>query len=172
VISWLRGLLGATPSLSEARRADAAAMAVLHAASFHRGWSDGEFERFMTDRDVIAHRAVIHGKLVGFILSRMAAEEAEILSVAVASHHISGSRRDQPARPAALQVCGVSRGRTSRELLPAGHTNHCRTGFAPRHLAPNRNLSGRAQKAGIAVAQDFPLAYNAASHEGRSHDRF
>ena len=85
MIGWLRGLLGATPSLSEARRADAAAMAVLHAASFHRGWSDGEFERFMTDRHVIAHRATIRGKLVGFILSRQAAEEAEILSVAVAA---------------------------------------------------------------------------------------
>jgi ribosomal-protein-alanine N-acetyltransferase len=75
----------AAPSLSEAGRGDAAAMASLHAASFHRGWSDGEFESLLNERNVIAHRAVVHGKLVGFILSRMAADEAEILSVAVAA---------------------------------------------------------------------------------------
>ncbi len=72
------------PVLSEARPRDAAAMAALHAASFRRGWSDGEFERLLTDRAVVAHRALRGRTLVGFIISRMAAGEAEILSVAVA----------------------------------------------------------------------------------------
>jgi ribosomal-protein-alanine N-acetyltransferase len=84
VIGWLRRCFAGTPSLSEARRDDAAAMASLHAASFHRGWSDGEFEALLSERNVVGHRAVVRGKLVGFILSRMAADEAEILSVAVA----------------------------------------------------------------------------------------
>jgi len=73
------------PVLSEAARRDAAAMAALHAASFRRGWSDGEFERLLADRAVVAHRALLGRALVGFIISRMAAGEAEILSVAVAA---------------------------------------------------------------------------------------
>ena len=73
------------PALSEASARDAAAIAKLHAASFRRGWSDGEFERLLLERNTIAHRAVVGSSLAGFILSRLAAGEAEILSVAVAS---------------------------------------------------------------------------------------
>ncbi len=75
----------AEPTLSEAAARDSAAMAALHAASFRRGWSDGEFERLLADRAVVAHRAMLAGALVGFIISRLAAGEAEILSVAVAA---------------------------------------------------------------------------------------
>jgi [ribosomal protein S18]-alanine N-acetyltransferase len=73
------------PVLSEARPGDARALAALHDASFHRGWSDDEFEHLLIDRNVVAHRATVGRTLVGFILSRLAADEAEILSVAVAS---------------------------------------------------------------------------------------
>jgi [ribosomal protein S18]-alanine N-acetyltransferase len=71
--------------ISEAGPADACALAALHAASFHRGWSEGEFERLLSDRNVIAHRATARGSLAGFILSRLVVDEAEILSIAVAS---------------------------------------------------------------------------------------
>ena len=73
------------PALTEAGPRDAAAIATLHAASFRRGWSDGEFERLLLERNTIAHRAMTGRTLHGFILSRLAAGEAEILSVAVAS---------------------------------------------------------------------------------------
>jgi ribosomal-protein-alanine N-acetyltransferase len=56
----------------------------LHGASFHHGWSADEFEPLLLDRAVIAHRAMLDGNLGGFILSRRAGDEAEILSVAVA----------------------------------------------------------------------------------------
>jgi [ribosomal protein S18]-alanine N-acetyltransferase len=72
------------PALSEATSRDAAGIASLHAASFQRGWSEQEVESLLTDRQVIAHRATTGGKLAGFILSRQASDEAEILSVAVA----------------------------------------------------------------------------------------
>lgn len=72
------------PVVSEAGPRDAAAIAAVHAVSFQRGWSEDEFERLLTDRSVIAHRATNGRTLAGFILSRMAAGEAEILSVAVA----------------------------------------------------------------------------------------
>jgi ribosomal-protein-alanine N-acetyltransferase len=70
------------PTLSEAGPRDAHALSELHQASFHRGWSDGEFEQLLFDRTVVAHRATLGRMLVAFILSRMVGEEAEILSVA------------------------------------------------------------------------------------------
>ena len=73
------------PALSEASRRDAAAIAKLHAAAFRHGWSDGEIERMLLERNIIAHRATSGRSLQGFILSRLAGGEAEILSVAVAS---------------------------------------------------------------------------------------
>jgi ribosomal-protein-alanine N-acetyltransferase len=73
------------PSVSEARPGDAADLAALHGASFHRGWSEDEFERLLLDRAVVAHRVTIGRRLVGFIISRIIAGEAEILSVAVKS---------------------------------------------------------------------------------------
>src|SRR3954464_14754803 len=82
---FLARLFGrAEPALSLAHARDAAALAALHAASFNRGWSEQEFEQLLTDRNVAADRAASGRAKVGFILSRRAADEAEILSVAVA----------------------------------------------------------------------------------------
>jgi [ribosomal protein S18]-alanine N-acetyltransferase len=72
------------PVLAEATSRDAADIAALHAASFARGWSEQEVERLMTERNVITHRAMTGTAMAGFIMSRLAADEAEILSVAVA----------------------------------------------------------------------------------------
>ena len=72
------------PILSQAGLRDAQAIAALHGASFHRGWSDGEIERLLIDGKVLAHRAMVGRSLAGFILSRLVEGEAEILSVAVA----------------------------------------------------------------------------------------
>jgi ribosomal-protein-alanine N-acetyltransferase len=86
MIAFLRRLFARDEAvLSQATPRDARALAALHAASFHRGWSDGEFEQLLMERNVIAHRATVGRKVVGFILSRLAADEAEILSVAVAN---------------------------------------------------------------------------------------
>ena len=74
----------ADPALSIATPRDAAALAALHAASFRRGWSEQEFEQLLTDRGVIVEQAASGRQKVGFIVSRRAADEAEILSVAVA----------------------------------------------------------------------------------------
>jgi ribosomal-protein-alanine N-acetyltransferase len=88
MIPFISRLFGrATPALSEAGHRDATAIARLHGASFHRGWSDGEIETMLIDRDVLAHRATAGRTLVGFILSRRVVDEAEILSVAVSSSY-------------------------------------------------------------------------------------
>jgi ribosomal-protein-alanine N-acetyltransferase len=72
------------PVVSEARPGDAAAIAAVHGASFQRGWGEDEIHRLLIEKNVVAHRAMSGRKFVGFILSRLAAGEAEILSVAIA----------------------------------------------------------------------------------------
>lgn len=86
MISFISNLFGrAEPVLSEASSRDAAAIAALHSASFQRGWSEQEVDGLLLDGHVIAHRATASGKLVGFIMSRLIEDEAEMLSVAVAT---------------------------------------------------------------------------------------
>jgi [ribosomal protein S18]-alanine N-acetyltransferase len=72
------------PSISEARPADAPAIAAVHGASFQRGWGEDEIAQLLLQRNVVAQRITTGGKLIGFIVSRIAASEAEILSVAIA----------------------------------------------------------------------------------------
>jgi [ribosomal protein S18]-alanine N-acetyltransferase len=85
MISFLGNLFSrGVPALSEASARDSAAIAVLHAASFRRGWSEQEVEGLLIDRHVLTHRAMSGTQLAGFIMSRLVADEAEILSVAVA----------------------------------------------------------------------------------------
>jgi [ribosomal protein S18]-alanine N-acetyltransferase len=72
------------PAFSEARARDAAAIAALHATSFRRGWGEDEVLRLLLQKNVVVHRMMIRRSLAGFIMSRVAADEAEILSVAIA----------------------------------------------------------------------------------------
>jgi ribosomal-protein-alanine N-acetyltransferase len=84
MMSFISRLLGRSPpTLSEARPNDAAAIAALHTASFQRGWGEDEVYRLLIEKTVVAHRAM-STTMIGFILSRMAAGEAEILSIAIA----------------------------------------------------------------------------------------
>jgi ribosomal-protein-alanine N-acetyltransferase len=86
---WLMDLFSPArpPLIAEASLRDIAPIAKLHAASFRRGWSEDEIEQLLTDRSVVAHRAMIGSNFAGFIMSRLAADEAEILTVAVASNY-------------------------------------------------------------------------------------
>jgi ribosomal-protein-alanine N-acetyltransferase len=84
MMTFVSRLLARTgPTCAEARPRDAAAIAAVHTASFQRGWGEDEIHRLLIDPSVVAHRARTGETLIGFILSRMAAGEAEILSVAV-----------------------------------------------------------------------------------------
>jgi len=73
------------PLLAEANAGDAAAIAALHGQSFSRGWSETEIAALLRERNVLTHRATRGRRLVGFVMSRGAAGEAEILSIAVAA---------------------------------------------------------------------------------------
>src|SRR6202521_5100583 len=84
-MSLFRLFARAAPQLAIAGPGDAAGFARLHTASFGHGWTEDEFERLLLDRNVLAHRAGTGRELRGFIISRLAADEAGILSVSVAA---------------------------------------------------------------------------------------
>jgi [ribosomal protein S18]-alanine N-acetyltransferase len=84
--TWLGWFFGNSAStVSPAGTEDAEEFAALHAAAFRRGWSAEEFERLLIEHNVVADRAVAGARLVGFVISRLAADQAEILSIAVAA---------------------------------------------------------------------------------------
>ena len=86
--AWLSWLSGASASsVSPAGTRDAEQFAALHAAAFGRGWSAEEFERLLIEHNVVADRAMSGPRLAGFVISRLAADQAEILSIAVAASH-------------------------------------------------------------------------------------
>lgn len=79
------------PSVSTRRAgmADCVVLSEIHASSFKRAWSDAEFEALLVQPGVHALLAEYNRRFgsrapAGFILYRLAADEAEILSVAVA----------------------------------------------------------------------------------------
>jgi [ribosomal protein S18]-alanine N-acetyltransferase len=81
---WLQRLTRrAPPRLAPAGPQHASGVAALHARAFRRGWSEEEVDALLTDRAVLGDCASFNGKFAGFILSRRAADEAEILSVTV-----------------------------------------------------------------------------------------
>ena len=78
---------GGTAVIEPANQRDAARLAQLHGASFHRGWGEGEFEVMLTERNTLVHRLRRGRKIIGFAVSRRAADEAELLSIAIDARH-------------------------------------------------------------------------------------
>src|ERR1700758_3922262 len=71
-----------TRSLAAGAAADCAA---IHAASFSFPWTAAEIENLVMQPNVAGDTALDgkNGKLYGFVLSRIACDEAEVLSIAV-----------------------------------------------------------------------------------------
>lgn len=57
--------------------------AALHKAAFAAPWSVSEFESLLADSSVVADGVGGSSTIAGFILSRRAADEAEILTIAI-----------------------------------------------------------------------------------------
>jgi ribosomal-protein-alanine N-acetyltransferase len=74
---------GGAAMIEPAGQRDAARLAQLHGAAFHRGWGEGEFEVMLTERNTLVHRLRRGRRTIGFAVSRMAADEAELLSIAI-----------------------------------------------------------------------------------------
>ncbi len=83
-MSWFSEIWsGGTASVEAATLADAPRLAQLHGAAFHRGWGEGEFESLLAESNTLVHRLRLGRKTIGFAISRIGADEAEILSVAI-----------------------------------------------------------------------------------------
>jgi ribosomal-protein-alanine N-acetyltransferase len=88
MISWLSDWFGGgSPAIEPATSRDAPRLAQLHGASFHRGWGESEFETMIAERNTLIHRLRLGRKTIGFAVSRIGADEAEILSVAIDARH-------------------------------------------------------------------------------------
>ena len=94
---------------------DAPALARLHGLAFHRGWGEDEFEQLLSASSSLGEGASIArgGALQGFILSRIAGMEAEILSIVVDP----AVRRQGLARALLAQHLDRLRERGVRELF-------------------------------------------------------
>ncbi|TMK48778.1 MAG: GNAT family N-acetyltransferase, partial [Alphaproteobacteria bacterium] len=58
-------------------------------------WGESEFENMMREHNTLVHRLRLGRKIIGFAVSRMAADEAEILSIAIdAAHRGRGLSRE------------------------------------------------------------------------------
>ena len=84
--AWFRGApVSARVAPLESRHASR--LAAIHASAFARPWTAQDFEGFLAERPIRAD-GVFLGRATqpsGFVLSREAADEAEILSLAMAS---------------------------------------------------------------------------------------
>jgi len=71
--------------IDRAETADAEDLATIHGGAFHRGWPADDFVAMLGENAVLAHviRRRAGAPVAGFVLSRLAADEAEILTVAV-----------------------------------------------------------------------------------------
>ena len=72
------------PAIGRLEADGAADCALLHASAFSRPWPEPDFEALLLARTTYATAACGKGgELQGFILSRLAADEAEVLTIAV-----------------------------------------------------------------------------------------
>src|SRR3954464_14995058 len=78
---------GGTAVVEPASQRDARRLAQLHGASFHRGWGEAEFDSMLAERNTLIHLLRMKRKVIGFVASRMAADEAEILSIVIDPAH-------------------------------------------------------------------------------------
>ena len=76
------------PVIARLKPSDAEDVSLLHGEHFDRGWSVPECENLIADATCFGVGAQLPGEknLCGFLLCRIAADEAEILSIAVAHH--------------------------------------------------------------------------------------
>jgi [ribosomal protein S18]-alanine N-acetyltransferase len=100
------------PVIRVARTSDGMSLSQLHGEGFERAWGSQDFEALIAERNVIGHLACRRwASPSGFVLSRLAADEAEILSIVTAArergrgiarrllaHHMSALAQERARR--------------------------------------------------------------------------
>lgn len=97
----------------------APALTILHHEAFEKGWSAAEFQSLLGLPGTRAWLAVRADEPEGFVLFRTAADECEILAIAV---RVAGRRRGT-GRRLLDAVLGETAGRATRILLEVGEDN-------------------------------------------------
>lgn len=70
--------------IEPAQQDDAASIAALHARGFYRGWSQEEFAAYIAGRNTPLYVACNpRRRIAGFAMLRLAADEAELVTIAV-----------------------------------------------------------------------------------------
>ena len=88
MMTWLSELWsGGKAVIDPATIRDTARLAQLHRESFHRGWGEAEFDNMLAERNTLIQLLRMKRKVIGFVVSRMAADEAEILSIVIDPAH-------------------------------------------------------------------------------------
>ena len=82
-LEHLQRLLGSWSVLSDLSFSDLLLLVPVHAAAFDEPWEAGDIVRFAEDRGGFALAVEDSGALAGFILCRLIAGEAEVLTLAV-----------------------------------------------------------------------------------------
>lgn len=101
---------------ADARGLDPNAMARLHAMGFERGWSAGDFARYLADPDMACVRSA-----AGFAIARITGDEAELLTLVVDPQ----ARRRGEGRALLHRVVSALRCRGVVRLhLEVAHDNH------------------------------------------------
>lgn len=157
VVWWPRS----EPVLTRATAGDCDDLAAIHAASFHRGWGADDLATMLRDPAVIAHvvRRRATAPAGGFILSRVAADEAEILTVATAPR-LRG--RGYGGRLVAAHLPDLMRAGVRRLFLEVEAENapalklYERAGFVPigRRKGYYRTATGTADA--VTMRRDLP----------------
>jgi [ribosomal protein S18]-alanine N-acetyltransferase len=99
-------------NVRQATRADAAGLAAVHAAAFAAPWTAADILRFAEDPGGFALAAEESGALAGFILSRVMAGEAEVLTLAVRPEF-----RRRGAAAALVQAAATLASQTARSMF-------------------------------------------------------
>ncbi len=132
-------VIGLGASLRAVRRRDAAALAGVHAAAFEEApgqeaWDAASLLALAAAPESVSFAAVVAGRLVAFVLARVLADEAEILTLAVCPAH----RRRGIAAALVEAVAGRAARRGAATLFLevaddaiAARALYARTGFYP-----------------------------------------
>jgi len=106
--------------LRAANPVDAAALAAVHASGFETPWTDEDFARFLADPVTFGRVAeTADGDPAGFILCRMIAGEAEILTIVVATDF----RRQGVARVLLAEAMAFASARAAAMFLEVAADN-------------------------------------------------
>jgi ribosomal-protein-alanine N-acetyltransferase len=106
--------------------ADAPALAALHRTGFDQEWSAGGMIGLLAQPGTFAFLAELEGAPCGFVLARVAADEAEILSVAVAP---AARRRGAGRKLLEAAMAEAARRAVSRLFLEVAVDNRAALGL-------------------------------------------